>query len=139
LHAAYGLRKQVMLQQLAIAADLGRVTTLHCVGAFGRMLSALQQRPRQQQRQQQPQQQGSSQHSTTAALLPPVVLHSFNGDASLVPALAAENCYFSFSGRGIITNAASSTIASSQLQVKPIHHTVVIMHITYDELCSSTG
>eukprot|EP00953_Heterococcus_sp_UTEX-ZZ885_P005393 3379-Heterococcus_DN1.PRE.1 len=111
------LHDQVMLQQLAIAADLERVTTLHCVGAFGRMLSALQQRPRQQQQQQQ-QQQSTSQRSTaatTAALLPPVVLHSFNGDASLVPALAAENCYFSFSGRGIITNASRST-GSSQLE-----------------------
>jgi Tat protein secretion system quality control protein TatD with DNase activity len=107
-----------MLQQLAIAADLGRVTTLHCVGAFGRMLSALQQRPRQQQQQRQ----GTSQHSTAASLLPPVVLHSFNGDASLVPALAAENCYFSFSGRGITTGAAASgSAASSQLQVRRTH------------------
>jgi Tat protein secretion system quality control protein TatD with DNase activity len=123
LHSRYA--KQVMLQHLEVAADLGRVTTLHCVGAFGRLLSALQQRPRQQQQQQQQQQGTSAAHASahttaaTTAVLPPVVLHSFNGDASLVPALAAENCYFSFSGRGI------TSTNSTQLQVRPQCYTVL--------------
>ncbi|CAI7897013.1 unnamed protein product [Closterium sp. NIES-54] len=67
---------EVMCQQLKLACRLHRPIALHCVQAYGHMLTALQQ------------------HGPFPA---GVILHSFNGPPDMLPALVSLNAYFSFS------------------------------------------
>lgn len=73
----------VLEPQLAIAARLARPLSLHCVRAHGVLLEALQRRF------------GRSGHA------PGLVLHSYCGDAAMVPPFLRLNCYFSFSASAL--------------------------------------
>jgi len=60
--------------QLALAADLDRVATIHCVQAHGLLLDALRNAPK----------------------LPRLLLHSYSGSAQMIRDFAALGAYFSF-------------------------------------------
>jgi len=60
--------------QLALAAELGRVATIHCVQAHGLLLDTLHNAPK----------------------LPRLLLHAYSGSAQLVKRFAALGAYFSF-------------------------------------------
>lgn len=69
----------VLEPQLALARDLGRPVSLHCVGSHGALLEALQRAF------------GKKGHAAG------LVLHSYCGSAEMVNPFAKLNCYFSFS------------------------------------------
>ncbi|KAG5189221.1 hypothetical protein JKP88DRAFT_353179 [Tribonema minus] len=137
-------QEEAMMQHLEVAVRLQRHATLHCVGAFGRLLGALQRRPRSSSSGggggsggggnggggsggggSGSGGDGSARGSRTAAR-PPLILHSFNGDASMVPQLAAEGCYFSFSGRGINDARAAAAAAAGVQRCKQLELAVSV-------------
>lgn len=65
----------VFLPQLALAAELDRATTVHCLQAFGEMLRLLREHPRPARG---------------------FLLHAYGGPAEMVPDFAALGAYFSF-------------------------------------------
>lgn len=65
-----------LAQQLRLATELRRPLTLHCLEAWGPLLSQLEQ----------------------AAELPPFLLHSYGGSREMVPRFLELGAYFSFSG-----------------------------------------
>jgi len=69
----------VLQQQLALARELGRPVSLHCVGAHGMLLEILQKTF------------GKRGHR------PGLVLHSYCGSPEMVVPFARLNCFFSFS------------------------------------------
>ncbi|CAI5493875.1 unnamed protein product [Closterium sp. Naga37s-1] len=74
--AAMEEQVEVMCAQLQLARRLHRPIALHCVQAYGNMLTALQQ------------------HGPFPA---GVILHSFNGPSEMISALVSLNTFFSFS------------------------------------------
>ncbi|CAI5514639.1 unnamed protein product, partial [Closterium sp. Naga37s-1] len=74
--AAMEEQVSVMCEQLKLALRFHRPIALHCVQAYGHMLTALQQ------------------HGPFPA---GVILHSFNGPPDMISALVSLNAYFSFS------------------------------------------
>ncbi|CAI5469940.1 unnamed protein product [Closterium sp. Yama58-4] len=74
--AAMEEQVSLMCEQLQLARRLHHPIALHCVQAYGHMLTALQQ------------------HGPFTA---GVILHSFNGPPDMIPALISLNAFFSFS------------------------------------------
>jgi TatD DNase family protein len=79
-----GLRRASMAEQvdalrtqLALAAELGRPATLHCLDAAGALLDVLREGPR---------------------IGPGFLLHAYSGPAEMVSAFANLGAYFSFNG-----------------------------------------
>jgi TatD DNase family protein len=67
----------IFLEQLELAAEMDRPATIHCLGAFGRLLELLQGR-----------------RTPARGFL----LHSYGGPVEMVPAFAGLGAYFSFAG-----------------------------------------
>lgn len=78
-------QEQAFLAQLALAVELERPLTIHCVRAIGPLLELLRREP-----------------------LPSrgFLLHSWNGPAELVPELVQRGAYFSFSAHHLVPRKA---------------------------------
>jgi TatD DNase family protein len=70
-------QKNLFIQQLELAVELNRPVSIHCLKAWGDLVSAF---------------------SSVQDLPVSVVLHSFSGSPEMVRVLEKMGCYFSFSG-----------------------------------------
>jgi TatD DNase family protein len=100
-HTNHQEQEEIFLQQLSLAAARNVPATIHCVGAWGRMLELLESSP-----------------------LPQcgVLLHSFNGPPELIARLSACGAYFSLSGSCL---RMSSTQLARILATVPLHRLLI--------------
>lgn len=90
-------QKSLFIQQLQLAAELNRPVSIHCLKAWGDLISAF---------------------SSVPELPDVIVLHSFSGSLEMAAVLEKMGCYFSFSGAVTHDNHTKIRKAAQSVRVE---------------------